>query len=493
MFNLVDDSWIPASHGDALELMSLRRVLTQAHALDALQPATPIALAALLRLLLAVIYRALDGPRSTTEAAELFTAGQLPPTAINDYLDKWFHKFDLFGDVAPFLQNADSEDNISSIARLEAAASSGTNKVLFDHSVDSQPKAATAAEAALMLVTRQATAVSDGAGYSPSPGGGVAFIMPQGRNLFETLVLNLVPYLEDENEGDVPSWEREPLAAAQVKESGPRGCRGLADRYSWPSRIARLLPNADGTVSAVRYAAGTKFEPNMSLDPMVAYRLDSKRGMLPLTFQPSRDFWRDFAALLPSSQAEAFVPPRTLVHAYNVYSTVNRAEPIKVVVAGLRNDKAKVEFWRRVTFEIPLVLIRDQGAQAELNRLMEMADESGRLLYGATMQLAANLLTVSDREPLPADISKLARSMPASPSFWSELEKKFPALLARFANDDFNETAAWWKRELRMALRRAWTLAGVSAGNNARAWRALASTEKRISSQMRRLRDAETA
>lgn len=492
-FNLIDDPWIDVSRGGVVERLSLRRVLNEAHELDSLQPPTPISLVAVLRELLAVLYRVMEGPRSTAEAAALFAKGRFPLEQVNAYLDRWGGSFELFDDVKPFMQTPDSEDKVSSIARLAVEASTGTNKVLFDHSVDSRPVAKTAAEAAVLLVTRQATAVPEGAGYSPSPAGGVAFVMPQGRNLFETLVLNLVPYLAVENEDDLACWERDPPSASRIKEGGGRGATGLADRYTWLSRIVKLLPDAAGNVSHVHYAAGTKFEMERSLDPMVAYRKDPKRGLLALTFQAGKDFWRDFAALLPGPEGKEFIAPRTLLHAYNVYAELGRSEPLKIHAAGLRNDKAKVEFWRSVTFDVPLVLLHDEDAQGQFDGLMLMADETGRKLYGATMRLAEGLLTTSERQPAKSDIANLARSMPASAHFWSQCERKFPALLRTLAQDGIEKATSWWRAELLRAMREAWILACSSAGDNPRAWRAVALSERPIGAQVRRLRDAATA
>lgn len=493
MFNLADDPWIPVARNGSVDLVSLRVALTNAQDIDALQPPTPVAVPALLRLLLAVVYRALQGPASSVDAASLLESGHFSAERINDYLDRWRHRFELLDESKPFLQFADSEDKVSSITRLAVESATGTNKLLFDHSIDSRPPSYSFAQAAQLLVARQATAIPEGAGYSPSPAGGVAFVMPQGKNLFETLVLNLVPYLEDENEEDAPSWESEPPTSAEVKASRSRGPHGITDRYSWLSRIVKLLPSEHGTVSEVHYAAGLKFESGMSLDPMVAYRMDAKRGLLPLSFHPSKDFWRDFPVLLPAPADAAYRPPQTVEHAYRLYSQLNRTEPIRLLVAGLRNDKAKVEFWRSITFHVPFELFDSETAQAELERLMDLADESGRMLYGATMRLAKNLLTAGDREPLPADITRLARSFPASPHYWTQLEVRFPALLARFGAAEFEEVARWWRKELRGAVGEAWELARLSAGNSVRAWRAVANSGQLLGAQLRKLREVEAA
>jgi CRISPR system Cascade subunit CasA len=54
------------------------------------------------RLLLAVLHRALDGPRDTIEAVEIYEAGQLPEGPVQSYLESWEHRFDLFHPTHPF-------------------------------------------------------------------------------------------------------------------------------------------------------------------------------------------------------------------------------------------------------------------------------------------------------------------------------------------------------------------------------------------------------
>ena len=62
-FNLLDEPWIPCldTRGRVVE-MGLRETLLQAHTLRSVAGDTPVISAAILRLLMAVIYRAMGPP-----------------------------------------------------------------------------------------------------------------------------------------------------------------------------------------------------------------------------------------------------------------------------------------------------------------------------------------------------------------------------------------------------------------------------------------------
>ena len=490
MFNLVHEPWLPVEALDGSQHQeSLLEILRNAQRYKRLVHASPAALPALHRLLLAVLYRALDGPRTTGEAAELFEQGQFPTKRINAYLERWENRFELFHSEQPFYQTPDSEDKVSGVARLAAELASGTNKLLFDHTAEVDPPELTHAEIAQLLVTRQMTAIPEGAGYSPSPAGGAAFVLPQGYNLFETLVLNLVPYAEEQNEDDAPIWEQPVPKAADLKAAKPKGARGITERYTWPTRIIRLHEPGHGeAVSALHYAAGVKFDGGENIDPMLAYRKDKKRGLLPVSFNTYKAFWRDFQALVPSLNNESFEAPATIKHARNLYAELGRDEPVTLLVSGLSNDKAKVVMWRTEQFDVPQTLLRDIDVYNELTRLLEHADDGGKTLYGATQRLAQELLSTGERTPDKADVRNLAASFPASLHYWSQLERRFPELLKRFEAQGFEERLSWWTGQIIEVTREAWELALGSAGQNERSWRAGAEAGKVIGAHLKRLR-----
>lgn len=488
MFNLVHDPWLPVEQTDgSLTNVSIHQALTRAHTFRRLVHASPVVLPSMHRLLLAILHRALRGPEDAEIAAEWFEQGRFPTDKVEAYLEQWHNRFELFHAEKPFYQVANSDDKVSSLARLAAELASGTNKLLFDHSNVEALPTFSHAEVAQLLIARQMTAIPEGAGYSPSPVGGAAFVLPQGDNLFETLILNLVPYSYDE--ADMPIWEQATPKMNSVKNAKPRAAKGLAERYTWLTRIVKLQkPAAGATVQAMHYTAGIKFDDE-SPDPMLAYRKDPKRGLLPINFRKDKAFWRDFQALAPTAES-AYVAPLTLRHASDIYEELGKQEALTLLVTGLTNDKAKVLLWRTLQFRFPKGLQQeDSQASHQLERLLELADKAHNELRRATYRLATHLLTMGERSPDKNDVSNLIKSFPSSAYFWSQLETHFPELLQKFS-EPYASQLAWWKDTIAKVMREAWQLAEKSAGENERAWRAASKSGGIVGKYIKELKEA---
>lgn len=329
--------------GGRLELYSLEQALTQAREIERLEDASPLVTVALHRLLLAVLHRALDGPVDAEECAEWIVEGAFPEEEVRAYLKTWSDRgrFDLFDAARPFYQTPEFVSKGKSVAQLAAELASGTNKLLFDHTQEYDPPALRPAEATRLLLARQMLAIPEGAGYSPSPIGGTAVVLPQGANLLETLCLNLVPYSAGDD--DKPVWESDTLQPDAMQP-----ILGLTHRYTWTSRLIRLEPEEDAEGTVVRFLhygpacklkEGAVFNP----DPMLAYRIiDEKTGARrAVNFRRDRALWRDFTALLPQSGELA---PRVLNHAAALLGALGRQQVLPTMVLGATNDKAKFEF-----------------------------------------------------------------------------------------------------------------------------------------------------
>ncbi len=103
-FNLIDESWIPVRKcsGERLEL-GIRDTLLYAKEIAVIEDTSPLVVAALHRLLLAVLYRALEGPTDIDQAKAWFKSG-LPAERISAYLEQWRDRFWLFDESYPFFQ-----------------------------------------------------------------------------------------------------------------------------------------------------------------------------------------------------------------------------------------------------------------------------------------------------------------------------------------------------------------------------------------------------
>lgn len=111
-FNLVDEPWICVRDLDGTTReVSLLELFEQASSIKCLANDLPTQDFAILRVLLAVLQRAispaLDDDDVPAEVwGRLWRAHELPIDQIREYLDEWHHRFDLFDEEQPFMQVA---------------------------------------------------------------------------------------------------------------------------------------------------------------------------------------------------------------------------------------------------------------------------------------------------------------------------------------------------------------------------------------------------
>src|SRR5690606_32504947 len=141
----------------------------------------------------------------------------------------------------------------------------------------------------------------------------------EGRNLRETLLLNLV--LGDPSTGarrslegeDVPIWERAKVlgpAARADRDNEPWQATGQLDMLTWQSRRVRLAVET-GRVVGVVLANDDALNPQNRYDVehMTAWRrsetqekkLGAPRVYMPRKHDPERALWRGLAGLLPQT------------------------------------------------------------------------------------------------------------------------------------------------------------------------------------------------
>lgn len=308
-FNLIDEPWIPVRwlNGRLCEL-GIRDALLQADRIAEIQDTSPLVVAALHRFLLALLYRALEGPTDTQQAKAWFKQGW-PEGKIEAYLEKWRERFWLFDPRYPFAQIPGFEPRIWRAWTVLAAEHNADNaKVLFDHVDVNRAGAITPAQAIRWLLATQTFSVSCGKSElshtGTAPSATAVMALPLGHNLFDTLSYALVPQNRLVLAGDFPLWEREPETLEALRGGCERAISGFTDRYTWRIRAVRLQADGDGMVSRLAFASGVGPQVEQQGDPMLGYRIDEKKGRLPVIFR-ERGFWRDFDSLLPDATSVA--------------------------------------------------------------------------------------------------------------------------------------------------------------------------------------------
>lgn len=509
-FDVIAQPWIPMRQGDRLVEVSLEEALLQARDFGRIEDTSPLVAAALHRFLLALLHRALQGPRDLPQAMAWFRQG-FPEPPVRDYLARYRDRFDLFDPIAPFYQVADFGAELSSRSWtiLAPELNSDNNKVLFDHTITAQPAPLRPAAAARLLIANQTFALSSGKSVlchtTTAPIATAATVLAQGTDLHETLCLNLVPYTQHSR--DWALWEQPPLDVARLRDCAQarRSPRGIVDRYTWPARAIRLHPeerDGETVVFRISYASGVRCEELPDLrDPLVAYRRDSKdpTRVYPLGFREGRALWRDFHALLPDpgrgEGADVLGYAGQLCEQL-AWATDQPEPAVQVMVLGQANDQAKIEFWRAERYQLPAALLGKHELRQQIRQSLELADETGRHLNNAARALAERLLTAGDRRPHKDDIARLAASFPHSAAYWSALEEEFAGWLAELGPDAVerrDEHQRDWFIVVDRQARRAWDLTTRAAGDDARALRAIFASEGLLMAHLARQRRKEAA
>lgn len=498
-FNLLDEKWIPVRFPNgARDELGISDALLRSQEIAVIEDPSPLVVAALHRLLLAVLYRALEGPTDIDQAKALFRDG-LPNDRITAYLGKWRDRFWLFDDKYPFYQVPDYEPREVKGEKqwkpwtVLAAEHNGDNsKVLFDHVVSTAAGDIPTCTAARLLIACQSFALGGGNSdfrYTKSgPSATALMALPLGRNLHDTLLLSLVPENREVLMADLPLWERDPDTSAMLREGMERSAAGWVDLYTWRSRSIKLGLAGEGlTIAVLTFASGVGLLHGDTVDPMLGYRVDEKRGKLPVQFG-DRGLWRDFDSLLPD---ESRLAPRTIENAANIARTFPDRAPRSVLVLGQANDKAKIEYWRMERFSLPMSFAGNRLVRSEIRRLLEDAESGDGQLRAACESFARNLLSRGDRAPARSDIKEFARQSPASPWYWSILESRFHDALREITLDqDSDEVRRRWLLRVRSTLSEAWERqrAAVFTGD-AWAMRALAKAERPVLRKLKQVND----
>ncbi|MEW6568786.1 MAG: type I-E CRISPR-associated protein Cse1/CasA [Chloroflexota bacterium] len=486
-FNLVDKPWIPClqADGTAVEL-GLRDVLLQAHELRGLHGESPLVVAALYRVVLALLHRVVDGPRDSRDWAALWRRGVWDPKRVEAYLERWHERFDLFHPERPFYQWATDTSREKTVMDLLPEMASGNNATLFDHHTEDAHVAFTPAQAARALLFVQSCSFAGGMGLAPRESSdgpwarGVVFLL-EGDTLFETLALNLVPYRDmaergiPKTEADRPVWE-----ADNPLDPDRQVPLGYLDFLTWPTRSIWLhgeVENGGPMVRRLRMAPGMRLVDGLR-DPFNHFTRDEQRGYRPYRFSEARVLWRDSASFLRLKALKEVDPPETLKYLAELVEdeVVETHRLYRYMALGMANNQAKVEFYRWEHLPLPGIYLKKPDLVDALRTALESA-ETTRSRLGAALARSASLLlspTADDpngRKPDRKDVNDLLAHWAFDRAYWGALEIPFLDLLSRLP-DAGEEALNRWSLNLQRVARQVFEQVESALGTNARALRA---------------------
>lgn len=438
--NLLEAPWIAfpgTGDGAKAEELGVEEALLRAGDLgNPLVDFAPQFPAILRQVLLPVVVHALGAPRSTQEWGRRFEQrgfSEDEKDELRRYLAEHRARFDLFDPVAPFGQAGGlrtAKDETKGSAALVATAASGNNVPLFSTRTDADPLALSPAQAAHWLLHTlcwDTAAIKTGAADDPQVKGGkttgnptgplgqLGVIVPMGRTLYETLLLN-IPVTGPGALG-APQWCRPAPGPAWQQ----RAADGLLDLWTWQSRRIRLIPDdPDGdseplTVSRVVVCAGDRLAGIPEWEPHTAWTFTApaKKGTAsqgvpqrrPRRHVPGKAAWRGLEALLTPYREQPNFETSVLldqIAALQDEGHIDADYPLQVHTFGIAygTQSAVVEDVLHDAIPLPLLALKPDSEIHGL--LIDIAEQSEKLAW-AVNNLSADLRRAAGADPIPWD------------------------------------------------------------------------------------------
>lgn len=327
-------------------------------------------------------------PQRLIDIEELLEEGNFDKDRIERYIEICMEEgttFDFFDEKRPFLQYPKekwSTKDFTSVAKLNPVSPSGNNHIHFVHEFENEisfPKD----EAARLLCAAYQFSAMGGRGYTATVYDSSklpTFCVVKGNNLFETLVLNLVPTKKYEK-FDAPRaiWRRD----VEIEETTPD--TSLIYGMIFPCRKIRLIEDGD-IVKEMQYGPGTKLVciENYT-DPNISYVRRGKDNVR-FSISPSekKESWRDIGSLLNKFSGTA---PATVFQ----YGEICEESPVRVITYEVPVEKAKYLDCRRGELQLSAVIFNSEIKFEFLNWAISKCEMMEKLLVVAINRLRSKL------------------------------------------------------------------------------------------------------
>ena len=296
--------------------VGLAKALTSAHDLVGLSQERPLALAVLLRWMAALVLDS-HGIKDENDVEELWHRGSFDSEKLKHYFVEHAEDFDLFHEERPLGQVArlspPSGGKLKAPVAIQLTVASGNNVPLFSARTEGSDKPLPSDEAFLALLEVQGfdtAAIKSGAAGDPAVKGGkttgnptgplgqMGLVIPLGRNLFETLLLNINTSPATLLGEDLPIWRRIHTPAWESRiPTGP------LELLTWSSRRIRLQPSDDYShVTGVWLSAGDRLAFTPEHEPHCRWKTPATKrsgvALVPSRWAEGQSAWRGLKSLL---------------------------------------------------------------------------------------------------------------------------------------------------------------------------------------------------
>ena len=302
----------------------------------------------------------------------------------------------------------------------------------------------------------------------------------KGKDLDETLVLNLVPTdaaqlrgVESSTEWGACSWE------VSEAESAVRGDYSLLDPsgtprdistprlLTWHSRRVRLVGNREG-VTGVVLAQGDKLAPQQMhrYEPQSLWRYSTPQSKkfkqdvyMPRKYEAGRALWRNLPGTLPTvttvqgvdkQPKQEFLPSATLSFHYQLdNASIETAYPkvMRIQAVGVTYGPQEATFEDiysdELTLSVAVMRVEHEDLSAEIDRQVRLTEEIARHVGN----LAANLVRAAGESGDGAGDGARDR---AKELFFSAVDTDFRTWLTQVdGRESARDAGRRWERSLR--------------------------------------------
>lgn len=437
MISVLHDPIFAVERSDgSRDRLGLLPLLPEAHRLKDLVARTPTGKVALLRLCLAFLLDAYQ-PADLNDRRAIFESGAFDGARLRTYAEECERDgppFLLDDAEHPFMQAAFDpaldERAEKPIAALLSDIPSGNSHVHLDHRLQEEHEAdaGTALEALLETYLFCPAGLSGPSGVNNTP---PLFAMIQGRNLFETLALNMISRAECGNipfgAGEVPWRLRETV---RPKESVTE--MSLLRALTWRPRRATLIFDEDGMVRRAYLQPGLDFRGNgLWMDPHVPYRRTKEGDMSSVKPELGRRLWRD-AGMLTASNLAVSRAPVPLSNVGEVWE--DKPQILDIELVGMATRQEARLGWMHERLSLPELLLRDAARAEEFRASLRMVEnmryalnrETDRRFKAQAAQQACELFL---QRMYAAIFGRYREALTSGPAFGDAAAERVLALL----------------------------------------------------------------
>lgn len=497
-FNLLTEPWIRVRLRDnTVREVSLTEALVSAQDYVDLAGEMPTQNAAVLRLLLAVLFTvfsrvdAKGEPRplmQSDDALERWSAlwqlGRFPAEPVRDYLEQWKDRFWLFHPTHPFWQVPTLSNGIAFDGKKlnGERAESGNKTPLFQNISKTECAVLTYAQAARWLIYQNGYDERGGrpkAGNKPRHGvgwlGQIGFVAVKGKNLYETLLRNMV-FSTGQNaiqEEQAPCWEREHIRTEQSVEIVMP--KNQAELLTLQSRRILLIRSEEmpGVVGYEVLGGDYWDSENAFGEQMTLWRRTSKENEK-VTYEPQqhemgKQLWRELPAMLDSEGRK----PGVLIWNQKLQSLriLSKKEQIVISMVGIRYDDqgASVKDVYTDQLEMQLATLNDLGRKwtVRINREVQRCEETAKNIGTLCMEL--KLAGGLDYNKVKGLKDKQKVTEDARAQFYFAVDQPFRQWLQAIdpEQDDPDEAVLRWQAQARSIAEKLGKQMVMEAGNAA--------------------------